>query len=219
MTQKISLPWTKALLMCGIVVGPIYVLTAVLQMFIREGFDPSRHDWSLLSNGDLGWIQIANFVISGLLTIAFALGIKKVLTGRGRVWGPLLIGLYGIGLIAAGIFVADPMNGFPVDAAATTTLSTNALLHMVSGSIGFIGLIAACFVFARRFRSLKDQQWSLFSSVTGILFFASFVGVASGSQPGSPLLVPVTLAFTAAVLLAWTWMSLLAIKLLKAETK
>lgn len=212
MVNKTISSGTNFLLTCGIIAGPFYVLVAVLQMFIREGFDPTRHDWSLLSNGELGWIQIANFIITGLLTISCAVGLRRTLTGIGSTWGPLLVGLYGVGLIAAGIFVADPMNGFPVGSPAATTISTNALLHMISGSVGFIGLIGACFVFAKRFAKQKETAWSRFSIITGILFFAAFFGVASGSQPGSPLLVPVTLAFTAAVLLGWTWVALLAKK-------
>ena len=33
---------------------------------------------SLLSNGDLGWIQVASFVVTGLLAIAAAVGVKII---------------------------------------------------------------------------------------------------------------------------------------------
>ncbi|MFI7708138.1 hypothetical protein [Nonomuraea sp. NPDC049480] len=33
------------------------------QALTQEGFDPARHPWSFLANGDLGWIQTANFVV------------------------------------------------------------------------------------------------------------------------------------------------------------
>ena len=32
---------------------------------------------SLLSLGDLGWIQITNFVVSGLLLVAFGVGVAR----------------------------------------------------------------------------------------------------------------------------------------------
>ena len=105
---------TRALLTCGVVAGPVYIVVAVIQMFIRPGFDIRRHALSLLSNGALGWIQIGNFLVTGLLVIAGALGMRRVLRGsRGGTWGPLLIGVYGLGLIGAGIFRADPALGFP----------------------------------------------------------------------------------------------------------
>jgi Protein of unknown function (DUF998) len=75
---------TRALLACGVVAGPLVVAVAVLQALTRQGFDPSRHPLSLLRLGALGWIQITNFVVAGLLVVAFAVGLRRVLhPGRG----------------------------------------------------------------------------------------------------------------------------------------
>ncbi len=52
---------TKSLLGYGVIAGPIYVVVAAAQALTREGYDPTRHAVSQLSNGALGWIQIANF--------------------------------------------------------------------------------------------------------------------------------------------------------------
>jgi hypothetical membrane protein len=105
---------TRGLLVCGVASGPLFVGVSLIQALTRPGFDLTRHPISLLSLGDLGWIQIANFVLSGLLAIAYAVGMRRVLhQGRGGTWGPLLIGAYGAGLIAAGIFPPDPGFGFP----------------------------------------------------------------------------------------------------------
>ncbi len=208
---------TRLLLLCGAIAGPLYVVLGIFQMLIRPGFDPTRHDLSLMSNGELGWIQISNFIVTGLLTIAGAVGMRRALqSGRGRTWGPLLIGLYGLGLIGAGIFVADPINGFPPGAATgTPVITSNGILHLVTGAIGFLGLIAACFVFARRFRSLNQPGWANFSIATGVIFFAAFFGIAMGTQQGGAILTFVTLAFTFAVILGWSWISLLSVKLMK----
>ena len=94
---------TRALLACGVVAGPLYVVTALIQGLTRPGFDPLHHDVSLLSNGDLGWIQITNFLVTGLLIIADAFGMRRMLhDSQGGTWGPLLIGIYGLGLIGEG---------------------------------------------------------------------------------------------------------------------
>src|SRR5207253_6149221 len=112
-TRK-TLILTRALLGAGLIAGLLYIVVGLIQMLIRPGFDIRRHELSLMSNGDLGWIQIGNFVVTGLLVIAAAIGMRRVLRGnRGGTWGPLLVAVYGAGLIAAGAFVADPMNGFP----------------------------------------------------------------------------------------------------------
>ena len=110
---------TRSLLGYGVVAGPFYVGVVLVQALIRPGFNLLRDDASLLSNGALGWIQIANFVLTGAFVLAFAVGIGRALAnGRGATWAPRLIAVYGVGLIAAGIFTADPMNGFPAGAPA-----------------------------------------------------------------------------------------------------
>jgi len=208
---------TRVLLACGVVAGLLYIVVGVIEMLIRPGFDLRRHSLSLLSNGDLGWIHIAMLVSTGLLTIAGAVGMRRVLrSGRGRTWGPLLVGVYGLGLIGAGFFVADPALGFPPGTPAdATTISWHGLMHFVSGGVGFLGLIAACFVFARRFAALRQPRWAAYCVATGILFFAAFFGIATGSQQGAATLAFVNLAFSVAVVLGWAWVSAMAARLMR----
>jgi hypothetical protein len=208
---------TQALLTCGVVAGPIYIIVGLIEILTRPGFDMTRHDLSLLSNGDWGWIHIAMLITTGLLTIASAVGMRRVLRGgRGGTWGPLLVGVYGLGLIGAGILTADPALGFPpgtpVDAHA---VSWHGLGHLVSGGIGFLGLIAACFVFAGRFATLKQPGRAAYSAATGVIFFAAFFGIAAGSNNSGAILTSVILAFTAAVILGWAWVSAIAAWLMR----
>ena len=108
---------TRTLLACGAVAGPVFIVVAVLQGFLRAGFDFVERPLSLLSLGDLGWIQIASFVVAGVLFVACAVGMRRVLEpGRGGVWGPRLIGVFGLSLVAGGVFLADPAFGFPAGA-------------------------------------------------------------------------------------------------------
>ena len=192
---------TKTLLACGILAGPLYILLGLLQMAIRPGFDITRHALSLLANGDLGWIQTLNFLVTGLLLIAGAVGVKRALgSGPGSQWAPRMLGLYGLGLIGASIFRADPALGFPPGTPLENNpISWHGLLHFVVGTLGFIGFIPACFPFARRFRSLQKPGWAWYSLITGILFLACFVGIASGSKG------PVSLLFAIAVALGFIW--------------
>ena len=107
---------TKALLVSGIGAGPLFIVVALIQAFTRQGFDVVRLPLSLLSVGDLGWIQRTNFVVDGLLAVACAYGIRQRLhSGHGRTWGPLLVGGYGAGLIIAGFFPPDPHLAFPLE--------------------------------------------------------------------------------------------------------
>ncbi|HEY1323984.1 MAG TPA: DUF998 domain-containing protein [Streptosporangiaceae bacterium] len=201
---------TRALLKCAAVAGPLYLVVGLAQAFTRPGFDITRHDLSVLANGDLGWIQISNLVISGLLVLAGAAGVRRAVTaGRGRIWGPVLIGLYGLGLVGAGFFTADPALGFPPGTPADAhSVSWHGLLHFVCGGIGFLGLIAACFVFASRFAGLGQRRWAAHSAFTGTAFLAGFIGIAAGSGNSWTIL-----GFWIAVVIAWAWISALAVRL------
>jgi len=193
---------TKSLLGYGVLAGPVYVVVSLAQALTRPGFDLSRHPWSLLANGHLGWIQIANLAVTGAMVIAGAVGLRRALApGRARAWAPVLIGGYGAGMVGAAVFRADPVAGFPVGTPETTAVSWHGMLHFVSGGVGFLCLIVACFVVGSRFYRAGDRGLAWFSRVTGVVFLAGFAGIASGSHG------PTTPAFVAAVLTVSAWLT------------
>ena len=210
---------TRALLSCGLVAGPLYIIVGVIEMLTRPGFDPTRHDLSLMSNGDWGWVHISLLILTGLLTIAGAVGMRRVLHGsQGGTWGPILVGIYGLGLIGAGFFTADPAHGFPPGTPAdANAVSWHGLLHFICGGIGFLGLIAACFVFARRFAAQRLRGWMAYCVVTGVIYLVAFVGIAVGSNNVGVITTVVILTFTVAVVIGWAWVSVMAAKLLTAR--
>jgi hypothetical protein len=198
---------TDRLLVALTAAGPFYVIVATTQVATRDGFDIRRHAVSLLSNGQLGWIQIANFVIAGLLVVAGGIGLGRVLhDGPGATWIPRLLVGYGIGLVAAGVFVADPADGFPpgTPAGMPEEVSLSGVLHLAWGGLAFACLIAASIAVGRRAARTGEPGWSRFSWFTGLYFAAAFGAIASGgSVPlGNEL-------FTLAVVLSWTWITLL----------
>ena len=205
---------TRALLAGGVVAGPVYVVVGLVEAFTREGFDLAHHSLSLLANGPLGWIHGAMLVVTGLLAIAGAIGLRQALAdGPGRGWGPVLVGVYGAGLVAAGFLTADPAQGFPPGTAegAPATYTWHGIGHLAAGGIGFLCLIAACAVFARRFARQGERGWAAYSLATGVIFLAGFAGIASGNQ-----VAWVNLVFGAAVVVAWTWISALCARVLLA---
>jgi hypothetical membrane protein len=190
------------LLTAGALAGPLYVGSGVLQAVLRPGFDIRVHPISVLSNGELGWLQITTFLLAGALTVAGAAGVRRALPdGAGAIWGPRLLALYGLGLVGAGVFRADPQPGFP-PGTTTATVSWHGLLHLAVGAVGFLGFVGTCLVLARRQARQGRRGRALWSRATGVVFLAAFVGIAAGG--GNPVL---NLAFTAAVLLGWAWLT------------
>jgi hypothetical membrane protein len=156
---------TKLLLTGGVLAGPIYILVGLAQILTRAGFDITRHPLSFMSLGDLGWIQITNFIVTGLLVIAGAIGLRRVAQADKRLRrGALLVGIYGLGVVGGGVFVPDPALGFPPGTPDTypQTMSSHGLLHFIFGQIGFLALIVASFVYARYFAANDLRGWAMF---------------------------------------------------------
>lgn len=208
--QDLVTKQTRALLICGMVAGPLYTIVGLIQAFTRPGFDITRHALSLLENGDLGWIEITTFLLSGLLFIAGAIGMRQVLRGsRGGTWGPILIGAVGAGLIGAGCFTADPGLGFPPGTPASG-MSWHGLLHLIISSLSFLALVAGCFVFARRFLAQRQPGWVTYTLVSGVIAFVAFAVLASGQ-------LWMTSIFVFAMLNAYVWCSVMAARLLTEQ--
>lgn len=204
---------TKSLLGYGVIAGPIYVVAVAAQALTRDGYDPTRHAASQLANGSLGWIQIATFLVTGTMTIAAAVGMRRALgPGRSSVWGSGLIAAYGAGLVAAALFRADPSDGFPPGTSAGVgAVSWHGLVHFAVAGVGFTCLVAACLVLAARFAHDGERSWAVFSRITGAVFAVSFLALSSGSGGAATIL-----AFTAAVVLVWAWLTAVSVKLYRS---
>src|SRR5574341_1550578 len=72
----------RRLLACGIASGPVFFAVAIAQALTRAGYDIRRNAISQLSLGELGWIQITSFIVTGLLAVACAIGARRALRGQ-----------------------------------------------------------------------------------------------------------------------------------------
>ncbi len=76
-TSATTTDLTRTLLGAGVVAGPLFVGVAAVQAFTRTGFDLRRHPLSMLSLGEYGWIQVTNFIVAGVLSLLFAVGVAR----------------------------------------------------------------------------------------------------------------------------------------------
>jgi hypothetical membrane protein len=195
------------LLLAGALAGPLYVGIGTIEAIVRDGFDIRKHSLSLLANGTGGWIHSTMMVVTGLLTVVGVLALRQAgLRSRWAIGG---LAVYGAGVAAAGLMRADPALGFPPGTpdAMPETISWHGFGHVIAGFVGFIGLIVACFVLSRRFGRQGDRRWSRFSLVTGVVYVLGLVGLGAGSGTAA-----VNLGFTVAVILGWTWITLLMLR-------
>src|SRR5438874_7546457 len=168
---------TRVLLLFGAIAGPLFILIVLIQDYTRPAFDPRLQALSLLSLGDWGWVQIVNFVLAGVLNLLYAVGLwRRLHPGRAGTWGPLLIGAYGLGLIAVGVFRTDPAHGFPPGVIAPTQPSWHGAIHALGGLFIFVVLAAALGVFVRFFLARKQRGWAFYCLVSGVLLLLFFFG-------------------------------------------
>lgn len=214
--MRTSVGPSRLLLAAGVVGPPLFILVFLVEGATRPAYSAWHMAVSSLSDGPNGWTQIANFIVCGALLVCFALGLRRVpRTGKA---GPILLGVFGLCMIGAGIFVTEPGLGYPPGAVTPETPSVHGVLHGVISLVAFASLIAACVVLARRFQGDPAWRgWSLYSLLTaaGVLTFFVLTSVAaSSSDPNAPA----GLLQRIAILIGWTWVTLLATKLLRAHS-
>jgi len=213
---------TRLLLICGALAGPFFSIVWFIQGLTRSGYDPMRYAISSLSVGEPGWIQMANFLITGSLLLAFAVALRQILQGpSGSVWGPVLIGLAGVGLIGAGLFVTDPLNGYPPDTPLLPTeRTTHGILHDLFGVPVFLGLPIAGFAFGRLFARRGEHNWAWYSRLSGIGMFAVFFVARLGFrmlETYPALAASFGLLQRITLTIGFTWLTLLAVHMLQAH--
>jgi hypothetical protein len=208
------------LLLAGLWAGPLFVVTFLVQGVLRDGYDSVRHPVSSLSLGPGGWVQIASFLVSGALCLVFAVGLRRSLRpGPGSVAGPLLLAAWGVGLLGAGVFVTDPVSGYPAGTPATpVTPSWHGLLHDLAFSLpGFAALAAAMAVFAYAFARRRARGWAVYSGLSGVAFVVLFFLASAGFAQDPRWVSTAGLWQRLMVGVGWLWLGLLAVSQLTAD--
>ncbi|MFE4644165.1 DUF998 domain-containing protein [Streptomyces sp. NPDC056450] len=185
----------RGLLWCGVAGSGLFILIFLINDVVKPDYDPVRDAVSEAGIGSGGWLQIANFTVSGLLITASSVAISQVVNR----WTGMLVGLVGAGLALAGVFVSDPV---PTDDA-----TWHGMIHNVVGSLSSAALVAACFV-AARWRTTALWRW--YSLVVGVAMPLTFV-VATGATETLGIWQRLT------NVIGWTWLIVLALRAMRAS--
>ena len=206
--------WTRRLLTAGALAGPLFVAAFLVEGATRPHYDPVRHPVSSLALGGGGWVQQVAFVFGGLLSLALALGLRRALRGQpAATWGPLLVAVWGLGLIGAGLFLTDPVSGYPPGTPDRSDHHTvHGALHDVASLVGFVALTAACFAFSRAFARRGRRGWAAYSAASGIGFPAALVLASAAFAQNAALVGVGGLVQRAMVVIGWSWLTLLALR-------
>ena len=135
----------------------------MLEIGWRPLGDPSGTWPSGLALGPYGWAQVANFVLSGILLMIFAVGLHLGATdGRGSRVGPALLFAAGTAMALMG-FETDPLQ-------STGPRTLHNLIHDLAFALFVLTLLPAFYFLWRRFRD--DTLWrghARYTLITGVL--------------------------------------------------
>ncbi|MEK8143338.1 DUF998 domain-containing protein [Streptomyces sp. M10(2022)] len=180
----------------------MFFASAAIQMATREGFDITRHPISQLATGSAGWIQISTFVLAGLGALALAAGIRRTLPeGGGRRALSILVGIFGVGLIASGLFPMDPENGFPVGTPdqPVAWMSWHSVAHSASAVVAYSALAIAAITLTVRCVRRRAVLPAVLNGTTALVLVL----------PMSPEYMSLQIAMNG--LVAFTWTTVLAL--------
>jgi hypothetical protein len=153
----------EILLIVSVAAVVVFIGVLLIEGALRPGYRPTYHPGSALSLGDRGWIQIANFLQFGVGMVAFALAIRQTLN---TVAGAVLMAIFGLGSIVAGVFRMDPMRGYPpgTPAGMPTELTWQHRVHELTGPTMFFTIFGACLVIAPRLQ----RPWRVYTVLTAV---------------------------------------------------
>lgn len=190
----------RRLLAAGTLAGPFVILSSLAQAAGRSGFDPAQNPPSALALGDAGWIQVVTFVLAGAGFTAGALGLRHTFDGpKGRL-APLFIAVFGMALIAGGLFTMDPAFGFPPGTrdGIGDTVSWHAVIHGVLFPVGFAAILIAGWSLSRRYAAERREVHRWVAVVIGPAVLVLSIWPNLGGAPQGrfwPLWLGVALAF------------------------
>jgi hypothetical protein len=174
-----------------------------------------KHPVSALALGEYGWIQTLNFILSGVLLLAFDIGMYRILKRVKEAHrGMFLLACVGIGIIGSGIFTTDPVYGYPTELPLRTEQFTlTGILHHYLTLMLFVCQPLTCFTFGRMFLVKKKLLWGMYSSATGFMMLLTFVMAGMGFIQHSGLVEIAGLCQRLSILSGGLWITLLAIQL------
>ncbi len=186
-------------------VGPsaavLFMIVFTADGWTRPDYRPRYHPVSALSLGRRGWIQKASFIVCGA---GVAVGSLALLGAN--VLLTVAIAVFGLALIASGVFTMDPMRGYPAGTPAgdPSTFSRHHQLHDHAGMVVFATVPIAAVIAA--LTPELGGPLRLYSAETAAAATAGFLVFGQAWERDSP---HAGLWQRLTILLGWSWVAVL----------
>ncbi len=205
--SNLSRPHLRLYALCGVIAPIFFVLMVIVEGFLVPGYSHMTQQMSDLGAytlyGSYALLQNLNFFVSGILMVAFAIGLRQELPASRAITTSL--GLFGVMFFLLGFFPDEPI---PWPAAAH---------YLIAQAGGLSILLSQFFAWRRLRRPVAGEgigwtgygRFSLVSLVLTIILFTLFVVFG---QPGSPIRGLLQRVAEAPLLL---WIEVMALRLLR----
>jgi len=154
------------------------MLLIVIEGFIRPGYSHIFYAISDLGLGPYAIIQNINFIIFGLLSIGFAIGLGANLPYRAGKAVKWLVIIFGVGTILAGVTL--------IFSAPGVIYASDVIGHIIVALISFLAIIVAQFLTWQALRESDDIIWKhyrIYSFISGLLTIITFLQFISPILP------------------------------------
>jgi Protein of unknown function (DUF998) len=205
-SQEYSLP--TGLLACVCLTGNGCFVVAVLALhLLQPELSPLYYAVSYYVHGAQGWLFTAGLLLWGIGSAALLLGLLRATRIRNRFRigdaGLLALAVWSAGILATGLFSADPPGQWD------KPLSTTALVHENAARVSFIALPIAAFLLSHGLRRAPDWRqiagvlylFAVLILVSLIVFFVSLFPLSDTFSP--PILFGLTERMLLAAYAAW----------------
>jgi hypothetical protein len=202
-------------LLAGLIAPVLFTAVYLIDGATRPNYDPLVQWISHLSLGPRGWLGTVNLAAAGVLTLAFAQGLRQTLKpGKRARWAVRLVFLAGIGWLMGATFPMDPNLGYPPGAKAASG-SWHDNLHNLAAFL-VVGAFVATPILLRTY--FNRTWWKRYSTATSIGVIASYAATSALVTLDYAHVyhaAPSGLMERLALTLGFAWMGVLAVLALK----
>jgi hypothetical membrane protein len=156
--------------LCGIIAPILFTILVIVESLLRPGYSQIFNDVSDLGIGPYAIIQNINFIIFGLLSIGFAIGLGSnlpYLAGKITKW---LVIVFGLCIILAGVTLWSVGHNI--------VYAKDVISHGLVSAIAFLVIIVAQFLAWMALRKSDNAIWRhyrIYSLISGILSILTLV--------------------------------------------
>lgn len=154
----------KIFALCGIIAPILFTILVIIESLLRPGYSQIFNDVSDLGIGPYSIIQNISFIVFGLLSIGFALGLGNKLPHRAGKVTKWLVIVFGLCIILAGVTL--------IFVGADVTYAKDVVSHGLISAIAFLVIIVAQFLTWLALRGSDSAIWGhyrKYSLISGLL--------------------------------------------------